>query len=367
MRSTFVSGWSSVLACVWAAGCDDEVRRAIFVDPAYDDPCRFVACSADGECHVNGAGAPECLCNVGYEGPTCDGCGVGFHRDARDRCVPDESCAEQDENPCGMHGECSEEDGVIICTCDEGYEGPRCTLCADRYARDTSDRCLPLFIVGDPGSEPASGGDAGLSPGDGGTNDDGMAPADAAIDADAADGGLEEPRDAGTCPPPYFGPDCADCADDGATGSESISFEGATGWPSSSDTCGGRSALTLSGLTLRSRQGAGTVLICAPSTFNGLTSRHVQLEASSALGAELTFAQPVTFVSFDFGAGLNALSLEVLADGASVKTLELSRKSKDAVALELSAPARVIGLRSRSDSTQTVGIDNIVYRYQQCE
>jgi hypothetical protein len=482
MRVSLAGCWLLVISSALVIGCDDDVRRAEFVEPVYSEPCRFAGCSANSECRVSEAGTPSCLCAVGYADSTCGSCEAGFHRDARDRCVPDKSCAEQDVNPCGPNGDCMDTDGVIECACETGYEGPRCTLCADRYARDGAERCLPLFIIeNSPPGSPANPGDGGTcEPGYAGTNcthcaagyhaADGRCVADETCRANscpqhagcsvverevlcqclpahagsdctecasgfhtaAGDCAPDETCEPDSCPEHatcrivsgaaacechvgYAAPDCTacgsgyhaagdSCAPDetcspaacpghancvvmngqtechckqgwsgaqcnlcGDIGSESIAFGGVSGWPTALDTCSTRTELSVSQLTLRSRQGSGSVLLCAPSTYNGLTTPHVELEASSALAAQLVFAQPVISLSFDYAARLNGLSLELLADGSTVRTIELPRKSKGTVALELPTPAETIALRSRTNVLQHVGVDNIVYHFEQCQ
>jgi hypothetical protein len=480
MRSSLFGCWLIVIPL--AVGCDTAVRRATFVEPIYSEPCRFAGCSSNSECRVSDAGTPSCLCAVGYEGSTCSSCETGFHRDARDRCVPDKSCAEQDVNPCGRNGECMNTTGVIECACASGYEGPRCTLCADSYARDHMSRCLPLFIVENaPPGWPENSGDGGrCEPGYAGADCTHCAPGYHAADGRCV---VDESCQANSCPehttcsvidreiacqclPAYAGSDCSECASGhhategdcaadetcepdtcpehatcsivggeatckcqvgyaapnctecasgyyaagggcvpeetcspaacpehancvvvngrtecpckpgwsgaqctlcGDIGSESVAFESASGWPTAANTCSTRAELSLSRLTLHSQQGAGSVMLCAPSSFNGLTTPHVELEASSTLTAQLIFARPVISLSFDYAARLTGLSLEVLADGSAARTLELPRKSKGTVTLELATPAAIIALRSRTNVLQQVGVDNIVYHFEQCQ
>jgi hypothetical protein len=138
-------GGLALFALLMIGSCD-AVKTASFVEPSFTDPCELAECGA-GVCVANEQGAPECLCNPGYEGPSCSHCEPEFHRDALNRCVTDRLCSEQPANVCDVGGTCVQADGVITCECDVGYEGPRCTLCADRHARDETFRCLPLYIV----------------------------------------------------------------------------------------------------------------------------------------------------------------------------------------------------------------------------
>jgi hypothetical protein len=134
---------SVVGACLLGCGDDESVT---YVQPVYREPCRFVDCH-DGQCVATDAGAPSCVCDPGYQGELCDACDTAYHRDHADHCVPDALCADQPEEPCGPHGVCNDTMGIVECMCDEGYEGPRCSLCSDRYGRDELGRCLPIVLT----------------------------------------------------------------------------------------------------------------------------------------------------------------------------------------------------------------------------
>src|SRR4029079_11225722 len=132
----------SVLALL--LGCDDGGERASTVAPVFGDGCRFAECGGHGDCAEAEDGSPMCLCEVGYGGDDCSACERGFHVDALGRCAPDRACAEQETPPCGQHGTCDDSDGVIMCACDPGYEGPRCTLCRSGWGRNEFGECLQL-------------------------------------------------------------------------------------------------------------------------------------------------------------------------------------------------------------------------------
>jgi len=466
------------------AGCDDKPSRSSFISPTFGSPCQNDPCGANGECQDSGSEALLCLCDVGYQGDTCTLCESDFHRDSLDRCVPNRSCAEQSENPCGDGGRCTDQTGVIACLCDAGYEGPRCTLCADRYQRDELGRCLQLFVVQNPAPQPPPT----PAPADGGTCQQGYtgAACDQCLPGYHVSSGVCAPDQvcastscpqnascalaAGevtcTCQPEYSGWDCGQCATgfhSTATGcvidqtctadscplhatctatsgvvscaceagyqaptcsactpgyhmsagrcvadqtcspatcsshascvvvggeatcacqpgwggpqcercldlaTESTAFEFAAGWPTVPNTCSTRVELAVARLTLRSREGSGTVQLCASSSFNGLTTQHVELQAGPVQTAQLVFWEPVVLTSFDYAAGLSPLSLEVLADNVPVRNIELPRKSKGSLTLQLSPPATKIALRSRTGVLQNVALDNIVYSYEQCK
>lgn len=573
-----------LLAMLWAS-CDDDLGKASLIEPVYPEPCQFSMCTDSGECHLNEASDPICLCQVGYTGATCARCEPGFHRDARARCVTDKTCAEQPKDPCGANGDCSSDQGVIECTCEVGYEGPRCTLCSDRFQRDPAGRCLPLYIVaGDGGVKamgaeevtPCSPGYAGpqctqcaanyhpfetgcvaddkckadscakqgtcslvkgiglctCQPGYSGTYCDscaygyhaqgnvcaaddlcrgdscpahascrivagkitcpcaagyeGASCAECAAGYHAANGQCVQdqtcqqlscpPRascsDAGgqarcachvgykgdrcdscdtgyhavgdacvadqkcepstctgratcrvvngltdcECQTGYARPGCTACgpgyhsvngatcvADEtcsasrcgpqgtcvveaGATkctckagwsgdrcetcvnlSTQTIDFQTGDGWATANDSCASSPALMTGLLTARSRAGKGNVLFCAPSSFNGIGTRHVELEAIADAPADLTFALPIVELSFDYGTRLTDLTLDVLADGVMVRSIHLDKKSKSSLSLQLSPAAKVITLRTSSIYIQNVGIDNVIFKVQQCQ
>lgn len=583
MRVSSIAWLWLTLTALCSASCDDT-KQAMFVEPAYGDACSFSTCGSHGQCSAASAGGPTCLCEVGYTGPTCSTCEAGFHRDSLDRCVSDTRCADQKEDPCGAYGQCADDQGVIKCSCDAGYEGPRCTLCADRYGRDGLGRCLPLFLT--PGSDAGVGGNGSM------TCDPGYAGAQCSLCASgyhrfgggcvadetchaqscaqhgtcSADNGsvfcscengyagsncgrcapgyhaegnacvadptcqlnscsqnaicsVSSGQITCTCAVGYAGANCNTCASgyhlraarcvqdqvcqdascgaragcevsngeavcichegysgescemcaagyhSGAAGAcikdqqcgpsscpthascrvtggvtacdcqagylgpacdvcafgyhklqdgscvpdevcsdkscpahafcimaggvvqcpcrtdwagpqcdrctnlspESWDFESGDGWTAIDDTCSTRSSLQRGSLTLESRSGEGNVFLCAPSHYNGLTTRHIELESVITQPARLSFSQPVAVVAFDYATRLSALELEIMADDVVVKNISLPRKSKGSVSLEFQHGVRTITLRSPSLYTQFVGIDNLVYQVEQCK
>ncbi len=130
-------------------GSDAAPKKAAVVIPVFGDPCRNDPCAAHGACVPAKGGGPACMCDPGYGGTLCERCDTGFHLDAKNRCVPSKSCADQDPNPCAPHGSCNDSAGVIACDCDLGYAGPRCDLCASGYGHDTHGQCLQVVLGGD--------------------------------------------------------------------------------------------------------------------------------------------------------------------------------------------------------------------------
>src|SRR5690606_5560125 len=98
------------------------------------------------------------------------------------------------------------------------------------------------------------------------------------------------------CEPGWGGTDCNQCIN---LATEATAFEFVTGWPSSKDTCSTRVELSVSRMTLRSREGDSPVYLCAGSSFSGLVNQHVQVEAGPTKAAELVFFHPVVLMSLD--------------------------------------------------------------------
>ncbi len=92
--------------------------------------CAPSSCSFAGTCSHD-AGSPQCQCNAGYTGPSCNTCATGFHRNAQYQCVADETCASN--NRCTSNGTCAVQNGVAVCSCRTGYAGPTCADCYPGY------------------------------------------------------------------------------------------------------------------------------------------------------------------------------------------------------------------------------------------
>jgi hypothetical protein len=333
--------------------CGNE-GGAKLVDPAYPEPCRFFpldSCSGNGECHADTRGEPVCLCQPGYGGVSCDACEDGFHRDARDLCVSDRSCAELTEEVCASVGVCRDDDGVISCLCDRGYGGPRCTLCANGYARDPSGACER------DARGPRPGGQTGSH---------------------------EELSAAEQCPPGAVGEPCMQCApglsrvagqcigDPDAGCIVSVAFEEGDGYPSTDNTCAAIDELVLPQLSLHSRateeDDPSYVWQCANFWPKfGLSSQHVELEAGPIQTAELVFPTPISSLRFDAVGTLMPLSVDVLANGVPLSLLEQDQYKPSEVTLDLTSPTTRVTLRSRTIYVQNIAIDNVSYRAADCE
>jgi hypothetical protein len=219
-RTALLRRWSAVAvlvaSCALLGACgDDAPKDPEVVQPSFDAPCRYTTCSDHGQCVPGDDGSPMCLCNVGYAGDDCTRCEPGFHIDALKRCAPDRACAEQPSDPCGVHGGCNDDDGVIMCDCDTAYEGPRCTLCRPGYGRNADDDCLMLVLGPDGGLiVPPSGSNPDDPTGGPGSPDGSPAPAlctDISCDGHGAcDGAAGSIRC--DCDDGYEGARCAACA-----------------------------------------------------------------------------------------------------------------------------------------------------------
>jgi hypothetical protein len=323
------------------SGCAGE-ERAQIVDPSYAEPCRYFAtdCSGVGECHPDERGVPACLCAVGYEGFQCEHCEEGFHRDARDRCISDRRCSEQESDPCAPHGTCGDSDGVIECSCTIGYGGPRCTLCSYGYARDRESE---MCTVDTRGPRPVSEADAQAS-------------------EDGKDSGKNLPPNApipfNACPDGFNKGSCKKCA--------TTEFEDGSEFPSVVDTCSGAKELLLPQLIMRSRVGSSAAYVwkCAKTTANGMSTRHVELEAGASQTAQMIFPQPVTSLRFQIASRSGPLGVDVLVNDQAVKTLESTQSAPATVTLDFAAPTMNVALRSRSLYTQYVAIDDVTVGYQ---
>lgn len=115
-------------------------------------------CGAEGTC-VESDGVVSCECSRGYAGKYCTECAPGFHdADAGDNveCELDTECMD---NSCGGLGECSDDDGFVVCDCDTGYTGDHCELCDD----DADDPCGDHGECDDSTGEPLCACDPGYA------------------------------------------------------------------------------------------------------------------------------------------------------------------------------------------------------------
>ncbi len=92
-------------------------------------------CGANSICEETDTGV-TCECDAGYAGELCDACAAGFHdTDPGDNlaCELDTECMP---NSCGGLGDCADDGGEVVCTCDSGFTGDHCELCDEEAASD---------------------------------------------------------------------------------------------------------------------------------------------------------------------------------------------------------------------------------------
>jgi hypothetical protein len=354
-------------AWLFCSACGGD-SVASFVEPIYGDPCKFAQCSPHGSCEPDARGEPACVCDQGYAGERCEACAPGFHLGVERICLEDQTCFEQDVDPCGRHGTCRDDAGGVTCQCDPGYEGARCNLCVTGYGRDEFSECLQLVL--------ARGGDARpLSQGCGDTTCNGH-------------GQCKELQEglACECFPGYRGARCSACIEGYVLrGDRCVAdlpceasacglceeFAELEEFPARPDNCFSSDTLNLTDVTLRSLAGEGTVWLCGPSTYYGLESEHVALEASTAQPAEIVFRTPVTRLRFDYGVRSLGISdtvpLEFAGDDRVVASLDDRRGSMGPVELSFEQPIEVLTVRSLGSFVEEVAIDNLVYERAACD
>jgi hypothetical protein len=360
------AGLCAVAQALLCAACgDDAVASA--VDPVFGDPCKFAQCSGHGSCETDAHGEPICVCDGAYAGERCDQCADGFHRGVEQTCLPDQRCFDQEVDPCGRHGTCGDATGGITCACDPGYEGARCDLCAPGYGRSEFGECLQLIL---------SRGDAQPLP---------EACADTTCNGRGQCTELQEGL-ACECFPGYRGARCDACADGYVLRSERCTadlpcdtsecglceqfteIEELTARP---DNCFSSETLRLGDVTLRSLAGEGTVWLCGPSTYYGISSEHVALEAGTERPAELVFETPVTRLRFDYGirslGSSETVPLEFAGDDHVVASLDDRRGTTGPVELTFDGPIEVLTVRSLGSFTEEIAIDNLTYERAACD
>ena len=349
----------AVLTCA-ACGGDDGPTTATLVEPVYRDPCPTFSCSGLGECiQREPNGPPSCLCTDGYAGLHCEACELGFHRDADAHCVPDKSCADSERDPCGVHGDCNDDDGVVACACANGYVGARCNRCALGYALTSEGECLQKVQANGRVMMLPPACTAGACNGHGACTElDAQIECDCYVGYDGArcelcEPNYRHPEGSDRCIPSQScrSPECGGC----------IAFDSARGFPAAPDTCVSASELKLDGVSITSIGGQGKLWLCASSGNDGFSSEHVGLEADDKQAAEFHFDTAVVEVSFDYAAW-QSQALDVLADGNPVEQLDGKPRGNTNVKLAFDAPVHVVGLRSRDVYRRSFAIDNLVYR-----
>jgi hypothetical protein len=362
--------------------------------------CDPVDCAGNGRCDAS-SGAIVCACHEGYTAPRCDQCADAYRRDATDACVPAQRCAPE---PCTGRGTCDDSNGLARCTCEPGFSGEHCELCAAGFHPDglggcaLDEQCLPSTCAGH-GSCTVAGGIAGCS------CDVGYAapycercasghhrelelcvPDEVCVDASCNGAGTCY-ASGGTircsCDDGYWGERCQSCEPglhfrDPTTGecreigctdrpSPPMSFEGLIGFPASEDTCQTGVPFNTVALTMTSSAGHGALWACGPSRAYGLMTKHVLLEAGAGDPAQLIFGDGIVELRFDYAAP-SAVALEVRADGMPMTNgISAARRTKGEARYTFPVPITVLELRNTAPSTVLVALDNIDYEYANCQ
>ena len=170
MKSRSLLPWFFVLALLPIAACGGD---------GDGDACKGVSCSGQGTCievdgdpvcqcnigfHADGieckpdacrpfdcvfgyckdpANSPECVCNEGYVGDSCNQCDEGYVLDGV-RCVLAGGC---EADSCGNHGTCREDGPGFVCDCHQGWAGNKCDRCAEGYVGDNCDQCDEGYVL----------------------------------------------------------------------------------------------------------------------------------------------------------------------------------------------------------------------------
>ena len=361
-----------VAALSLAASCGDDTPVAKDQSAVYPDPCTYKQCG-HGTCEVDSASEPQCACEAGYTGASCDDCDRGFHRNIDRLCLPDRFCSESKVDPCGAHGNCEDGTGAVTCKCDFGYQGARCELCIPGFERSDFDECLQLVIqsASDAPDKPQT-----VAPK---CNDD-SCKGHGQCSVNASKLQCE-------CFPGYIGVRCDMCA----TGyvlrgtkcvqnlpcsenrcDECERFAALTGFPERPGNCVSSDTMFEHGsITMTSMSGGGTVWLCGPDPMYGMTSAHIALEAGTDRPAEISFAAPIKKVRFDYGTrsfgASKTVKLEFTSDGKVQKSVDDARFTSGPIELIFDPPITRLGVRSLGTGLEEVALDNFVYEQADCQ
>ncbi|MCK9459148.1 MAG: hypothetical protein M0R80_05875 [Proteobacteria bacterium] len=118
------AGWSGEFCDECAPGWHAEGAECVL-----DESCLPSSCSGHGTCE-DASGVVLCDCEAGYVGTYCEGCDDGYHFNGEGNCVADDSCLA---DSCSYHGTCDDATGLVVCDCDEGWDGDFCNSCAPGF------------------------------------------------------------------------------------------------------------------------------------------------------------------------------------------------------------------------------------------
>jgi len=130
---------SGIAICICAPeyqgdACKDciETHQDNDADGTCNPTCTTAAldCGENGGCE-DSSGTALCICNEEYAGDLCENCAEGFQdNDTNNTCEP---ACDVDANTCGSKGSCDDTSGSAVCACEQGYTGELCDVCAEGF------------------------------------------------------------------------------------------------------------------------------------------------------------------------------------------------------------------------------------------
>jgi hypothetical protein len=133
------TGWTGASCNACASDYHSSVGDCVL-----NEQCTVNSCSGNGSCTVVD-GLVNCSCATGYAGSYCDACATNYHIDyITGDCVADEACTQDGagSSDCNGNGSCNDGTGIVSCTCDAGWTGTTCDVCADDYHLSSGDCVL---------------------------------------------------------------------------------------------------------------------------------------------------------------------------------------------------------------------------------
>ncbi|HVZ34516.1 MAG TPA: hypothetical protein VG963_18935, partial [Polyangiaceae bacterium] len=148
-------------------------------------------------------------------------------------------------------------------------------------------------------------------------------------------------------------------------------FDGAAGFPNTTDSCVSQSSLTLDDAKFSSLGGNGSVWLCGASSIYGIMSQHLALVAGPSQPARISFAAPVISLSFGFAArsfaASQGLALEVAGDDHVIGSIMQDASKVGSWSHHFDAPIAVLSLRSLGQNNQEIALDDLVFEPAMCK